>query len=206
MMHFRIAALFGLLLSAAQSADPAVTFNRDIQPIFSDKCYTCHGPDTANRKTKLRFDIESGAKIQLGTKGMAIVPGDPSNSEVYRRVASDNPAVRMPPAYMAREKLTDREIQLIKSWIEQGAKWERHWSLIPPERPATPAHESGWPHNPIDAFVLERLEREGLKHSPEADRRTLIRRVTLDLTGLPPTPGEVQSFLDDSSPDAYEKV
>src|SRR5690348_14648025 len=105
-----------------------VEFNRDIRPIFSDKCYTCHGPDAGNRKTKLRFDIESGAKIQLGGKGMAIVPGDPSSSEVYRRVVSDNPAVRMPPAYMDREKLTDREITLIRRWIEQGAQWERHWS------------------------------------------------------------------------------
>src|SRR5438105_4514968 len=131
MLPLRIAAFFSLLSAAASGSDSTVTFvtfNRDIRPIFSDKCYTCHGPDAGNRKTKLRFDIESGAKIELGKKRMAIVPGDPSNSEVYQRVSSDNPAVRMPPAYMSREKLTDREIQLIKSWIEQGAKWERHWS------------------------------------------------------------------------------
>ena len=156
MMHFRIAALFALLLPMAQGSDPAVTFNGDIRPIFSDKCYTCHGPDTANRKTKLLFEIESGAKIQLAGKRMAIVPGDPSNSEVYRRVVSDDPVVRMPPDYMGREKLTDREIKLIGRWIEQGAQWERHWSLIPPLKPATPtAHETGWARNPVDNFVLE---------------------------------------------------
>jgi hypothetical protein len=113
----------------------------------------------------------------------------------------------MPPAYMGREKLTDGEIGLIRRWIEQGAQWERHWSFIPPKRrPPPQVAETSWPRNPIDSFVLARLEREGLKHSPEADRRTLIRRVTLDLTGLPPTPNEVQAFLNDGSPNAYENV
>ena len=168
----------------ARAEDTTVEFNRDIRPIFSDKCYTCHGPDAANRKTKLRFDVEDGAKIELSKGRQAIVPGDPSQSEVYKRVASSDPALRMPPAYMGHEKLTDSEIGLIQRWIEQGAQWERHWSFIPPKR-RTPAdvNEKSWPRSPIDSFVLARLEREGQKHSPEAGRRTLIRRVSLDLTG-----------------------
>ena len=191
----------------AVAAEQPVEFNRDIRPILSDKCYTCHGPDAANRKTKLRFDIESGAKIELSKGRAAIVPGDPNTSEVYRRIASTDTAIRMPPAYMGREKLSDREIDLFRRWIEQGAHWQQHWAFIPPKRPAIPeVQEKDWPRNAVDSFVLARLEQEGLRHSPEADRRTLIRRVSLDLTGLPPTPAEVQAFLDDKSPDAYEKV
>src|SRR5689334_19101780 len=184
-----------------------VEFNRDIRPILSDKCFTCHGPDAANRKTKMRFDIESGAMITLGNGGHAIVPGDPGKSEMIRRITSENKAIRMPPAYMGREKLTDREIELIRRWIEQGAKWQPFWSFIPPKRPPVPTVSgSAWIRNPIDNFVLSRLEREGLQPSPEADKRTLIRRVTLDLTGIPPTPAEIDAFLADSSTDAYEKV
>ncbi|HLM98047.1 MAG TPA: DUF1553 domain-containing protein [Bryobacteraceae bacterium] len=207
-MHLRFVialAVSGTPLVVA--ADQVVEFNRDIRPILSDKCYTCHGPDAANRKTKLRFDVESGAKIELAKGRMAIVPGDPSKSEVYRRITSTDTATRMPPAYMGREKLSEREIDLFRRWIEQGAQWEQHWAFIPPKRPAIPeVQEKNWARNSVDSFVLARIEQEGLKHSPEADRRTLIRRVSLDLTGLPPTPAEVQAFLDDTSPDAYEKV
>ncbi len=200
-------ALVVFFATFTEAAEPPVEFNRDIRPIFSDKCYTCHGPDAANRKTKLRFDTEAGVKIELSKGRMAIVPGDASNSEVYRRVASIDTATRMPPAYMGREKLTDREIELIRRWIDQGAHWEQHWAFIPPKRPPLPeVQEKNWPRNAIDSFVLARLERDGLQHSPEADRRTLIRRVTLDLTGLPPSPVDVQAFLNDASPNAYEKV
>ena len=207
-MHLRsLVALIVLVGPLAAATEPTVEFNRDIRPIFSDKCYTCHGPDAANRKTRLRFDVESGAKIELGKGRMAFVPGDASKSEVFRRIASTDTAVRMPPAYMGREKLTDREVDLIRRWIEQGARWEQHWSFIPPKHAAIPeVQEKTWPHNGVDSFVLARLERDGLKHSPDADPRTLIRRVTLDLTGLPPTPSEVQAFLNDGSPGAYEKV
>ena len=208
MLRFGYGFAFVCLLAPSLSASEAsVEFNRDIRPIFSDKCYTCHGPDSANRKTKLRFDVESGAKIELAKGRLAIAPGDPSKSEVYRRVSSDDKTIRMPPAYMDREKLTDREIDLIRRWIEQGAVWQRHWSFIAPVRPPLPeVRQQGWPRNPIDYFVLQRLERENLAPSSEADRRTLIRRVSLDLTGLPPTPPEVEAFLADSSPAAYEKV
>src|ERR1051326_4537540 len=121
MMGFRLAAMFAcmLLLPCARADDGAVQFNRDIRPIFSDKCYTCHGPDAANRKSKLRFDTEDGAKIDLSNGRKAIVAGNPEHSEVYRRVASNDAALRMPPAYMGRDKLTDREIGLIRRWIEQ---------------------------------------------------------------------------------------
>ncbi len=126
---------------------------------------------------------------------------------MYQRISSDNPALRMPPAYFGYSKLPDREIELIRRWIEDGAPWQKHWSLIPPVRAPLPeVKDKQWPRSPIDRFVLARLEHEGLRPSPEAERRTLIRRVTLDLTGLPPTPAEVDDFLTDKSPNAYEKV
>src|SRR6266446_1072045 len=179
-----------------------VEFNRDIRPILSDKCYTCHGPDKGNRKSQLRFDNEAGAKADLGGH-FAIVPGDPGKSELVRRITADNKALRMPPVYSG-VTLSDREIGLIRDWIAQGAVWEKHWSFIPPKRREPPSvSKPQWVRNPVDAFVLQRLDREGLAPSPEADPALLIRRVTLDLTGIPPTPAEVDAFLRDGD---YEKV
>ena len=204
------ALLLGMALAPvvrSATAPDTIEFNRDIRPILSDKCYTCHGPDATNRKTKLRFDIEGGAKIDLSGGRKVIVAGHPEQSEMFRRVSSDNKSVRMPPAYAGRDKLSDREIDLIRRWIEQGAVWQLHWSFNPPKRPGLPqVSDSHWPHNPIDYFVLAHLEHAGLHPEAEADRRTLIRRVTLDLTGLPPTPAEVNAFLSDQSANAYEKV
>src|SRR5882672_5772106 len=169
-----------------------VEFNRDIRPILSDKCYTCHGPDKGNRKSKLRFDNEADAKVDLGGH-FAIVPGDPGKSEMVRRITAENKALRMPPVYSGI-KLTDREIGLIRDWIDQGAVWEKHWSFIPPKRREAPqVSKPKWVRNPVDAFVLARLDREGLAPSPEAEPALLIRRVTLDLTGIPPTPAEVDA-------------
>jgi hypothetical protein len=206
-LRFRAALCLLAFVSTARPDPPAIEFNRDIRPIFSDKCFTCHGPDAANRKTKMRLDIESAAKIELRPGHRSIVPGDPDSSEIYRRVSSGDKAVRMPPAYLGRDKLSEREIALIRDWIAQGAAWRPFWSFIPPRRPPLPAVKNdAWVRNPIDHFILSRLEREGLQPSPEAAKRTLIRRVTLDLTGLPPTPDEVDAFLADSSPAAYEKV
>ena len=182
-------------------------FNRDIRPILSDRCFACHGPDEATRKTALRFDSEEGAFAELAGGGFAIVRGEPEKSVLLRRITSDNEAVRMPPAYLGHEKLSDREIDLIHRWIEQGARWQKHWSFVPPKRPQLPrVKNQDWPRNPIDYFVLQRLGREGLSPSPEADQVTLIRRVTLDLTGLPPTPAEVDIFLNDNSRNTYERV
>ncbi|HWL92492.1 MAG TPA: DUF1549 domain-containing protein, partial [Phycisphaerae bacterium] len=196
-------ALF-LLLAAPLSAQ-IVEFNRDIRPILSDKCYTCHGPDKARRLTKLRFDVEADAKQDLGGR-FAILPGAAAKSEMIRRITAAEPARRMPPVASGRT-LTSREIQLIERWIEQGAQWDNHWSFNPPRRAPLPdLRNTAWARNEIDFFVLNRLQTEGHIPAPEADRTTLIRRVSLDLTGLPPTPGEVDAFLNDRSRNAYEKV
>ncbi|MFN0169629.1 MAG: DUF1553 domain-containing protein [Bryobacteraceae bacterium] len=194
------------LASALWAQAPrTIEFNREVRPILSDRCFTCHGPDPAKRKSKLRFDSEAGAMQDLGGH-FAIVPGDPSKSELIRRITTDKKGLRMPPVY-AGNALSPSEVETLRRWVEQGAKWQNHWSLIPPRRPELPPVENAaWPRNPIDRFILARLEREGLKPSREADRATLIRRVSLDITGLPPTPAEVEAFLKDESPDAYEKV
>jgi len=191
---------------ALAAPDTSVEFNRDIRPILSDHCYTCHGPDQNKRQSKLRLDVESIAKSDLGGH-FAIAPGDPASSELVRRVSSNDTARRMPPAYSGAAKLSDREIDRLSRWIAQGAGWQKHWSFIPPARPALPAvGDKNWPKNPIDYFVLARLDREGLKPSPEADKGTLLRRVSFDLIGLPPTPQELDAFLRDTSSGAYEKA
>jgi len=157
-------------------------FNRDIRSILSDRCFTCHGPDKANRKTALHFDTEEGAFTPLSNGKVAIVRKDPESSEMYRRITSQDIATRMPP--VTHKALSVREVELIRRWIEQGAKWQPHWSFIPVKRPQPPEVKDGKGiRNPVDSFVRAVLEREGLPHSLEADRSTLIRRVTLDLTG-----------------------
>ena len=199
-------SLAGLPAAGADRAGQRVEFNRDIRPILSDRCFTCHGPDATNRKTPLRFDSKESFYQDLGGR-FAVVPGKAEESELIRRIATDDPIRRMPPSYGGHEKLSDREIALMRQWVEDGAQWQGHWSFIAPKRPASPrVSDASWARNPIDAFILERLDSEGLQPSPEADRATLIRRVTLDLTGLPPTIPEIDAFLADSSPNAYEKV
>ena len=178
-------------------ADRIVKFNRDVRPILSDKCFGCHGPDAVAKKIPLRLDSEGAAA--------SVVAGG-AQAKLIQRITADDKARRMPPVYSGL-KLTAAEIETLRLWIAQGAKWQKHWSFIRPERPPLPAvKNAAWPRNPIDCFVLARLEREGLAPSPEAAREALIRRVSLDLTGLPPTPAEVDAFLQDQSPDAYEKV
>ncbi len=194
---------------AAQPLPATIEFNRDIRPILSDKCFQCHGPGT--QMATLRFDSEDGAKHALKEGRFAIVPGEPARSQVIARITATNPAVRMPRSQngaAAGEPLSERQIALLTRWIEQGATWQKHWSFIPPKRPDPPKDlkDPKWVRNPIDAFVLQRLEREALKPSPEADKATLLRRVSLDLIGLPPTPAELDAFLKDTSPNAYEKV
>jgi hypothetical protein len=182
-----------------------VEFNRDIRPILSDNCYQCHGPDKAQRKAELRLDIEQGATADLGGR-RAVVPGDLDQSELYQRLIAEDDKERMPPVKSGK-KLSRSQIDLFRRWIEQGAKWQKHWAFLPPISVAPPiVKDPSRVRNPIDAFVLARLEREGLSPGPAADRTTLIRRVSLDLTGLPPTPAEVDAFLADKSSDAYEKV
>jgi mono/diheme cytochrome c family protein len=203
------AALSFWLMTAPGAADPGppvIEFNRDIRPLLSDNCFQCHGPDKARRKANLRLDIESGGAFEKRTGSRVITPGNPHESELLRRISAADQHERMPPVKTGR-KLTAAQIELVRRWIEQGAKWQEHWSLLPPVRRPPPwVKNAGWPRNPIDAFVLSRLERAGLAPAPEADKTTLIRRVTLDLAGLPPTIGEVDAFLADPADDAYEKV
>ena len=189
---------------AAEPGPAAVEFNRDIRPILSENCLHCHGPDRAKRKAKLRLDVEDGAKADLGDGRRAIVAGNPDESEALARITTDDPDEKMPPPASGRN-LTASQVELLRKWIEAGAPWQKHWSLIAPERPSVPT-PAGLVRNPIDAFVLDRLAREGLAASPEAPKSTLLRRVTLDLTGLPPTIAEVDAFLADTAPDAYEKA
>jgi len=195
--------LMHIVQAAPQEIPATIEFNRDIRPILSDKCFQCHGP--ALQSATLRFDLEDGAKHALSGGRFAIVPGNPANSQLIQRVTATDPEVRMP---RNQEALNEKQVALLTRWIEQGAKWQKHWSFIPPKRPEPPKglKDAKWVRNPIDAFVLERLEREGLKPSAEADRATLLRRVSLDLTGLPPTPAELDAFLADTSANAYEKA
>ncbi len=197
---------FLIALRGDDSAVPAqVQFNRDIRPILSDTCFHCHGPDKAKRKADLRLDLEGSAKAKIEDH-FAIVPGDPATSELIRRITAIDPKDRMPPVEAGRQ-LTPRQIALLRRWIEQGATWQAHWSFIAPTRPALPhVTDSLWSRNAVDPFILARLEKEELQPSIEADRATLIRRVSLDLTGLPPTPAEVEAFLADGSAQSYERV
>ncbi len=189
---------------AADAPTKPVDFNREIRPILSDTCFTCHGPDEKHRMANMRLDETAGLFVDRGGYKI-ITPGSAAQSKLYQKISSTNPAVRMPPVYSGRT-LTPKQIEVIKQWIDQGAKWETQWSFVAPKRPPVPeVKDKTWVHNPIDNFVLARLETEGLKPSPEADKATLLRRVSFDLTGLPPTPAEVDSFLADKSPDAYEK-
>ncbi len=196
--------LFWLLSLSLSQAAP-VDFNAQVRPILADKCYSCHGPDSG-KKLPLRLDSEAAAKLDLGGARHAIVAGHPEQSELIQRITAQKPAMRMPPVYSGL-KLTENEIATLRQWIAEGAPWQKHWSLIPPKRPELPAvSDLRWPVNAVDRFILSRLDREGLKPSPEASKETLIRRVSLDLTGIPPTPAEVDAFVADASPAAYEKV
>ena len=189
---------------AAEPPTKPVDFNREIRPILSDNCFKCHGPDEKMRMAKMRLDETEGLFVDRGGYKI-IVPGNSAQSKIYQKISSPNAALRMPPVYSGKS-LTPRQIELIKQWIDQGAKWETQWSFVAPKRPPVPeVKDKAWVRNPIDSFVLARLEAEGLKPSEAADKATLLRRVSFDLTGLPPTPAEVDSFVADKSPDAYEK-
>jgi len=188
------------------AADRTIEFNRDIRPILSDKCFRCHASDATAKGIPLRLDSEAVATADLGGQKRAIVPGDPESSQLVRRITAKDVALRMPPSYSGL-KLTEREIETLRSWVAQGAKWQLHWSFIPPKRFPVPAvKDVSWPRNPVDHFILERLDRESLIPAPEASRETLLRRVSLDLTGLPPSPLEIDAFLKDKSDNAYSKV
>ena len=196
------------LLSARMvNAADRLSFNRDIRPILSDACFQCHGPDDKQRKAGLRLDDKESALKPAESGVAAISPGNVETSELIKRMISDDENLRMPPQGSGKT-ISPKQIELIKRWIAEGAEYQGHWAFIPPVRPELPKVATAKPENlnPIDAFIRSRLEREGIAHAPEADKTTLIRRVSLDLTGLPPTPADVDNFLSDKSSDAYEHV
>ncbi len=198
------------LVDAVRAEEQALTidFGRDIRPILSDACFQCHGPDESKREADLRLDIKDGAfaKLDSDAAGAAIVAGQPEQSELYRRITTTDDDERMPPVDSGRT-LSQDEIRLIRRWIEEGAAWERHWSFTKIQRPDVPGvRMTDWTRNAIDHFILARLESEGLQPAAKAKRETLIRRVTFDLTGLPPAVAEIDEFVADRRPLAYERL
>ena len=201
-----VATLATAGVSAAEQQGTSPDFNRDVRPLLSDRCFSCHGPDEAKREAGLRLDLREVAVTELDSGSRAIVAGFPDDSELIARITSDDPDLVMPPPH-AKDPLSEKEQQLLVDWIKQGAVYDAHWAFVPPVRPPLPEVEaSGWVRNSIDQFVLARLEAEGLTPSQEADRATLCRRVSLDLVGLPPSPEELDAFLTDTSADAYEQL
>jgi hypothetical protein len=202
-----IVRLWVLLLVVATSSVSAqqptlVDFTREVQPILAKHCFQCHGPSDA--ESGLRLSSREAALAPADSGSAAIVPGDTESSELIRRISTDEEFERMPPDEPA---LTDQQIRILRRWIEQGAPWQEHWAFQPPQTPEPPAvTRTDWVRNPIDAFVLARLEASGLTPAPPADRLALLRRAYFDLTGLPPTPEAVAEFLADDSPEAFEKV
>ncbi len=203
-------ALFALLTTACavQAAPPPapIGFDREIRPLLSDACFRCHGPDDAARQAELRLDQKEPAFRPADSGKTPVVPGRPELSEVYRRLTTDDPDQRMPPPDAPRQ-LNSREVEIIRAWIEQGASWSDHWAFqIPAKSRPIPEIHSKWGRNGIDAFTQQAMALNSRQPAPEADKRRLIRRVTFDLTGLPPTSEEVRSFLADDSPNAYERL
>ena len=199
------AGLFGVPAIAAGGSDP-VEFNRDIRRILSENCFQCHGPDAAQTggRRALRLDLPEAALARKGDRA-AIVPGNPGASEMLRRIRSEDPDDRMPPPESGKI-LEPAEVALIEQWIREGAVYSAHWSYVPPRRPVPPpVGAAGWVRNPVDRFILARMEREGFAPAPEADALTLVRRAALDLTGLPPTLDEVDLVIADHEPEAYER-
>jgi hypothetical protein len=177
----------------------AVDFDREIRPILADNCFACHGPDDKQRMANLRLDTKDGLFA-------VVAAGKSPESKLYQRISAAEKAKRMPPPFADRT-LNQKQVELIRQWIDEGAKWETHWAYVAPKRPELPAvNKKQWVRNPIDNFILAKLESQGLEPSPEADKTTILRRVSFDLTGLPPTPAEVDRFLKDKSPQAYEKA
>lgn len=206
-MRYLLFSMTCLLLSevVADAQSDIVRFDRDIKPILSDRCFHCHGPDPEHREADLRFDQKEAAFAERDGHA-ALVAGNLEKSAVWERIISNDEFTKMPPPE-SNKKLTAKEIDLIKRWIGQGAVWTDHWSFVTPVKSDPPKVASGVPaNNPIDQFIGQKLHEQGLSFSPEADRRTLIRRLSFDLTGLPPTPAEVKAFVEDQSPDAYERL
>ncbi|MEY5026597.1 MAG: hypothetical protein RLZZ244_2125, partial [Verrucomicrobiota bacterium] len=177
------------------TAAEAISYNRDIRPILAENCFSCHGPDPGGRKAGLRLDTEAGLFERRKEDPAPVLRGKPEESELYKRLITKDQDEVMPPPD-SHKALKPGEIALLKRWIESGAPWQKHWAFIPPEKAPLPAvGNAAWVKNPIDQFVLAKLETRGLSPAPEADARRLFRRVHLDLTGLPPTPEDVDAFV-----------
>lgn len=190
-MRRQISFLVLLLIACSTTAwsEERIQFNRDIRPILSENCFHCHGPDGSHREAELRLDVRDDA-----VRTLAIIPGDAAKSHLMERVLTSDESELMPPP-KSNKTLSAKEKETLKRWIEEGAVYEGHWAFIPPVVPELPKREAGSTAHPIDLFVQEKLAVHGLKPSPEADRTTLIRRVSLDLTGIPPTQEEIDAFL-----------
>jgi mono/diheme cytochrome c family protein len=200
-----LAAVLGTA-SSAFSAPAELSFNAQVRPLFSDRCLSCHGPDEKNRKAKLRLDTEQGGVFREKDGKFLVKPGAPDKSELYKRITSKDPDEKMPPPD-SNLSLSESEIASIRQWIEQGAKWEKHWAFIPPRKVTPPdVKNASWPRNDIDRFILARLDKANLTPAMEASREKLLRRVSFDLTGLPPSMEELDAFVADSSENAYEKA
>jgi hypothetical protein len=194
-----------LFASPVLADSSSVNFNRDVLPILSENCFACHGPSESAREADLRFDIREGATADLGGY-QALVPGDSSSSVMIERITSDEEWEIMPPADSGK-KLTAAQVDLLKRWIDQGAPYAKHWSFLPAQRPRVPTvNNTDWARNPIDHFVQQQHESNDLAPSPEADRRTLIRRLYFDLVGLPPSREEVDAFERDTDPNSYQRA
>ncbi|QDT35518.1 DUF1553 domain-containing protein [Thalassoglobus polymorphus] len=194
--------LLGISTLIAEEVD----YTRDVRPILSGRCFKCHGPDPETREAGLRLDEAIASRAELDSGERAVVPGDIEASQLLTRITTSDDSLRMPPADQG-PALTPQEIETLKRWLESGAKYDKHWSFVAPKLPELPdVSNPDWCRNDIDRFILNKLDSQKLKPSPEADRSTLIRRLSLDLTGLPPSPEEIKQFINDTSPQAYERL
>ncbi|MGC6486191.1 MAG: DUF1549 domain-containing protein, partial [Planctomycetota bacterium] len=191
--------LTGAALLGQGAAAPAVDFDREVRPILSNHCFACHGPDEQHREAELRLDLRVEAM-------RVVTPGDVAGSELVRRIRHQDPDEQMPPPRHGKP-LTAAQVSVLERWVAGGAGWSEHWSFVPPQDVDPPrVAQAAWPRRDLDRFTLARMEREGLRPAPAADARTLLRRVALDLTGLPPTAAEVRAFLADEAPGAYARL
>ncbi|MDE3253332.1 MAG: DUF1549 domain-containing protein, partial [Bacteroidota bacterium] len=193
----------------AASLPDAVSYNYDIRPILSDKCFNCHGPDANKREAGLRLDIASDAyqALKEHPDKHALVPGKPDQSELFLRISTTDTSLQMPLASSGLPRLTDHEIALIRKWISQGAKYEKHWAFTVPVKQKLPeVSDTKWPVNEIDYFILKKMEDRGIAPNEVSDKERLMKRVCMDLTGILPTPEETQRFVQDADPKAYEHL
>ncbi len=201
--------MLAALLISAPTRGEEVSYNRDIRPLLADRCFACHGPDESKREAKLRLDVANGEQSPFAARDgrRVIQPQEAESSELWKRLTTDDPDLQMPPADSIKKPLTDAQKELIKRWIQQGAAYENFWSFVPPApQPVPDVINDQWPRSRIDRFVLAKLDSQQVRPQSQADKRTLIRRVTLDLTGLPPTRQAIHEFEADESPDAYERL